>query len=87
MSAETLRRAATELREEWDDGHNPRGTAWHRERDFHLAVADLLENEANAMDRADGFARDYPSERTHPYNQARRSLLPAVARAYLGEDS
>lgn len=44
MSAETLRRAATGLRDEW--GEKPLGTAWHRERDFHLAVADWLDHAA-----------------------------------------
>lgn len=52
---------------------------------FALAVADLLDNEANAMARADGFARDYAEVQTAAYNEARRSLLLAVGRAYLGE--
>lgn len=44
MSAEILRRAATGLRDEWSGGNEPMGTAWHQERDFHLAVADWLDD-------------------------------------------
>lgn len=47
MSAEILRRAAAGLRDEWADSDGsprPMGTAWHRERDFHLAVADWLDS-------------------------------------------
>lgn len=43
-----------------------------------VAVADLLVNEANAMEPA-------APELVPPYNEARRSLLTAVAHAYLGE--
>jgi hypothetical protein len=48
------------------------GTAWHRERDFHLAVADWLMACALVLDvKAD-------AARTHAL---------AVARAYLGSDA
>lgn len=48
MSAERLREAATAIREDWDgSGPRPMGTAWHQERDFHLAVADWLHNAAH----------------------------------------
>jgi len=46
-----------------------------------LAVAMLLDNEANAMESADeGLA-------VTPYNNARRDLLTDIARAYLGDQS
>lgn len=78
MSAETLRRAASGLRGEWD-GPKPMGTAWHRERDLHLALADWLDQEASAAERFDLFDC-HPSD----LNSTSKHAL-SVARAYLGE--
>jgi hypothetical protein len=74
----------------WEDWDTDKSDAehiasWHPA--VALAVADLLDNEANAMDRADGFARDYAHVQTASYNDARRRLLTDLARAYLGEAS
>jgi hypothetical protein len=68
MSVEALHRAAAGLREEWG-GRNPMGTAWHRERDFYLAVADWLDN----------IAHNWNSQSVGCQHDA-----ADVARAYLG---
>lgn len=82
MSGEVLREAATGLRGEWSGGNEPTGTAWHRERDFHLAVADWLDGEAGDLDEAlDALAFLGPGTR-NPEGRFGRAL--AVARAYLG---
>lgn len=94
-AAQTLRDAAEWLQGvsekccECTDGHHDQQYAYGTEADVHVsrdtarALADLLDNEANAMDRADGFARDYAHVQTATYNEARRSLLLAVARGVL----
>jgi hypothetical protein len=72
MSAETLREVVRHIRSEWDDsGPKPLGTAWHRERDFHLAVADWLAACALIAEVA-------------PHRHRAHAL--AVARAYLGTE-
>lgn len=85
MSAARLREAASGLREEWG-GPNPMGTAWHRERDLHLAVADWLDTAGAdlwAHGPLCGCARgchDCDDDMWQPH--VRRAL--AVADAYLG---
>lgn len=83
MSAvETLREAATGLRDEWSGGNEPRGTAWHRERDLHLAVADMLDACAEAWPISQP---DYATSVRAEAIGHRQAL--AVALAYLGGPS
>lgn len=81
MSGDLLRRAATGLRDEWSGGNEPRGTAWHRERDFHLAVADLLDAEADRHE----CLREHGARGLRTDGQVPNAFT--VARAYPGEPS
>lgn len=72
MSAEILRRAATEIRDEWGD----RGTAWHRVVSFHLAVADWLDDEASEIP---------PGASETKWGPIENAPAVKVARAYIGE--
>jgi hypothetical protein len=88
MSAEVLRQAADGLRDEWGANGPTLGSAWHRERDLHLAVADWLDGVAlfvEARDDEEMFDLDgdpIAPEDTHAIGSALK-----VARAYLGESS
>ena len=75
MSAEMLRRAATELHGEWSgrDGD----AEFRKMRDFHFAVSDWLEVAAHEADELESLGLTYGGERGRP--------ALAVARAYLGE--
>lgn len=84
MSAQVLRKAAAAIRDEWSDsGPKPLGTAWHRERDFHLAVADWLDAEADGVD----FALSVGVTEQQMRESEMGSPALAVARAYLGGDA
>jgi hypothetical protein len=85
VSVEALRRAAAGLREEWA-GPSPMGTAWHRERDFHLAVADWLDGEAVDLDEALNALAFLGPARWSRVPDGRFGRALAVARAYLGDD-
>ncbi|MBS45315.1 MAG: hypothetical protein CMH83_19525 [Nocardioides sp.] len=77
-SAETLRRAAALIHDEWDDQATVACFDLHHEQRVHLAVADLLDDAVENVDLSNELGFDM---RVHIGIQ--HAL--AVARAYLGE--